>query len=75
MRNLTITVDETLARWARVEAARNDMSLSRFVSKMLSDRMRQSEEYEAAMRHNLLRAPTVLKTSGSYPAREDLHGR
>ena len=35
MRNVTITLDEDLARWAKVKAAGEMKSLSRFVAEML----------------------------------------
>jgi len=72
---MTITVDEQLARWARIEAAKNDISLSRYVSNMLRNRMQHAEAYGAAMQHNLRRAPTVLSSKEAYPARESLHER
>jgi hypothetical protein len=40
MRNVTITLSEELARRARVEAARQDKSLSRFVADLLTERLK-----------------------------------
>ncbi|MCX5495193.1 hypothetical protein OSH11_10790 [Kaistia dalseonensis] len=36
MKNVTITLDETVAQWARVEAAKAGMSLSRWIGMRLS---------------------------------------
>jgi len=75
MKNVTITLDEETARWARVEAAHRDTSVSRLISELLREHMRAQTTYEDAMRRYLARAPSVLKDSGRYPTREELHDR
>ena len=50
MRNVTIVLEEKVADWARVEAAKRRTSLSRMVGEMLAEKMRQEEAYEGAMR-------------------------
>ena len=50
MKNITITLDEHAAAWARVQAAEQNMSLSRYVGEMLRDKMRHSSEYSEAMK-------------------------
>jgi hypothetical protein len=74
LRNITITLEEDLARWARVEAARSDTSVSRFLADILKERMTQKDNYEAAKRRALARKP-FLKTDGSYLSREQAHDR
>jgi hypothetical protein len=76
MKNVTITLDEKAAAWARRHAARNNISLSRFVGELLEKTMRESREYERAMRQYLAREPAPLKRGhGSYPSRENLYDR
>jgi hypothetical protein len=75
MRNVTITLDEETARWARVEAAHRDMSVSRLIGELLREHMRAQATYADAMRRYLARTPTVLKDAGGYPGREELHDR
>jgi hypothetical protein len=75
MRNVTITLDEETARWARVEAAHRDMSVSRLIGELLREHMCVQATYEDAMRRYLARAPAVLKDTGGYPGREELHDR
>lgn len=76
MRNVTITLDEETARWARLEAARREMSVSRLVGQMLRDYMTATNGYETAMDDFLSRRPRALKKRGSkYPRRDDLHDR
>lgn len=50
MKNVTITLDEKTAAWARVYAAKRNTSVSRMVGKMLRQRMRESHKYDEAMR-------------------------
>jgi len=73
-RNITITLEEDLARWARIEAARCDTSVSRFLAEILKERMIQKDNYEAAKRRALARKP-FLKTDGQYLSREQAHDR
>jgi hypothetical protein len=74
-RNVTITLDEHTARWARVEAARRDTSVSDYVGSLLRERMQQDFAYEQAMAAWLSRKPVTLKRSGRYPGREAVHER
>jgi len=74
LRNITITLEENLARWARIEAARSDTSVSRFLAEILKERMMQQDEYQAAKRRALARKP-FLKTDGRYLSREQAHDR
>ncbi len=76
MRNVTITLDEETAHWARVEAARRDASLSRFVGDVLHDQMTSEAGYEAAMADFLARpARQLQRKPGPYPRRDELHDR
>ena len=75
MKNVTITLEEEVARWARVWAAENDTSVSRFVGDLLKTRMMDELEYGRARRRFLGRRATVLKESGAYPQRSELHER
>jgi len=74
LRNVTVTVEESVARWARLEAARQDISVSRLLGNILAERMRESDAYLAAMRRALEREP-FLKGDGAYLSREEAHER
>jgi ribosome biogenesis SPOUT family RNA methylase Rps3 len=74
-RNVTITLDEETARWARLEAARRDTSVSRLVGELLRDHMRRERNYDEAMERYLEAAPRQLKREGGYPPREEVHRR
>jgi len=76
MKNVTITLDERTAAWARVYAARHNTSVSRMVGEMLQQRMHESHRYEEAMRRFLEKKPLKLnRPPKPYPRREDLHAR
>ncbi len=74
LRNVTVTLEESVARWARMEAARQDTSVSRLLARILKERMRETDEYDRAMRQALARKP-FLKTDGRYLSREEVHDR
>jgi plasmid stability protein len=75
MKNVTVTLDEDVARWARIWAARHETSVSRLLGELLQERMLQEEGYEAAMQQYLAAAPRALKTEGGYPSRDAIHER
>lgn len=76
MKNVTITLDEKVARWARIRAAEQNTSVSRLVGELLQEKMRQEEDYRLAMEQYLAQEPQVLKKAGArYPRREELHER
>ncbi|HET8701114.1 MAG TPA: hypothetical protein VFL97_05565 [Nitrococcus sp.] len=76
MKNLTIKLDEETLRWARIEAARRGVSVSRLVGEILRERHIREARYEAAMHRFLERGPRPLKRSEErYPGREELYDR
>jgi len=76
MKNVTITLDEKTAAWARVYAAEHNTSVSRLVGEMLQRRMGELHEYERAMRSFLARPPVKLNRTGKpYPKRDELYDR
>lgn len=76
MKNVTITLDEETAAWARVYAAERNVSVSRLLGEMLRERMHEAREYDEAMRRFLSRQPARLKRPGErYPTRDDVHER
>jgi hypothetical protein len=74
LRNITITVEDEVARWARLEAAREDTSVSRLLGRILKQRMIEKDAYQQAMRRALARKP-FLKSDGPYLSREEAHDR
>jgi len=74
LRNVTVTLEEDVAQWARIEAARRDNSVSRLLGGLLKERMAAQDGYERAMRRALARKP-FLRSDGRYLTREEVHDR
>jgi plasmid stability protein len=76
MKNVTITLDEEVALWARIRAAERDTSVSRLVGEMLREKILEEQGYQAARQQYLSRQAKRLKRAGAkYPRREELHAR
>lgn len=76
MKNVTLSLDEEVARWARIRAAELDTSVSRMLSDLLREMMAREQTYQTAMRGYLSRKPRVLhEPSVPYPSRDELHDR
>jgi hypothetical protein len=75
LRNMTITVENEVARWARLKAAREEISVSQLVGRMLKEHMLSEEGYESAKKRFLSVRPRVLSDGSSYPTRDELHDR
>jgi hypothetical protein len=74
LRNVTVTLDEEVAQWASIEAARQDTSVSRLLGAPLKERMSAQDSYQKAMRRALQRKP-FLRSNGRYLTREETHDR
>lgn len=72
---MTITVDDDVARWARIRAAELDTSVARLVGEMLRERMLEEDAYSESMREHFMQQPTRLRDSGGYPTRDEMHVR
>ena len=76
LKNVTITLDEETARWARIEAAKRDTSVSKLLGEVLRGEMHQEAKYEAARQTYLAQEPGIHRCEGrSLPSRDELHDR
>jgi hypothetical protein len=76
LRNVTVTMDEETARWARIQAAREDTSVSRLLSDLLRREMEHRATYDVAMERFFAQAPGVHRAPGvPFPSRDELHDR
>ena len=76
MKNVTITLNEEVAHWARIRAAELNTSVSRLLGDMLRDLMDREQVYQSAMQRYLSRKPRALSESRKrYPRRDQLHDR
>jgi hypothetical protein len=76
VKNVTITVDEDVLAWARVQAAEQGVSLSRFVGEVIGQQMGRDSSYAAAM-HRYFASEFVFrrKSGARYLTREETHDR
>ena len=76
MKNVTVTLPEEVARWARIEAAKRGTSVSRMLGEMLRAKMEAELAYGRSLRSFGSVVPRPLRKDGeSLPTREELHDR
>lgn len=75
MKNVTITMEEAVAEWARIEAARRNTSVSRLVGELVAEKMRHDDAYERAMHDWQGRKRAWTSSGESYPPRDATHDR
>jgi hypothetical protein len=75
LRNITITVSEETARWARRKAAEENTSVSKLVGQMLERQMRMTDEYWRAHEEwkHLDQIPSI--DAASRMTRDESHDR
>ena len=74
LRRITVALDEKIAGWARMEAARSGTSVSYLLGAILKERMLQSHDYQRTMRRALARR-AFLTMEGRYLSRTEAHDR
>jgi hypothetical protein len=74
-RNVTVVLEDEVARWARLSAAEQDTSVSRFLGDLLKERMLADRSYQTAMREALREKPLSSKWTGRLPSRDQAHER
>jgi hypothetical protein len=71
MKNVTVTMEDNVADWARMEAARRNTSVSRLVGEMLAEKMRRDDAYARAMREAL--EFKAIPFEGPYLTRDEIY--
>jgi DNA mismatch repair protein MutH len=75
MKNVTITLEEEVADWTRICAAKDRTSMSRWIGMLLKQKMQAEAGYQRAMQQFFSSGPLPLKNGGKYPTRDEVHGR
>jgi len=77
VKNITITLDERTAAWTRIQAAKQNMSVSRFVGEVLQKQMTDLKTYNEAMRKFFSVQPTLSAgwVDGNRPTRDEIYDR
>lgn len=73
MKNVTISMDESVAEWARLEAARRNTSVSRLVGELLAEKMRHNDDYQRAYRDWRDKKRSWKSDGSPYPKRDDIY--
>ena len=71
MKNVTVSMDEGVADWARIEAARRNTSVSKMIGEMLAEKMRHDDTYERAMNEAL--KFESIPFEGPYLTRDEIY--
>ena len=77
LKNITITLDPEVARWARIQAAEQDTSVSKLISNLLEREMHASDKYWHACKEWKKRDRDLgvsIETSRRF-TREEAHER
>ncbi len=74
MKNVTVTMEDSVADWTRMEAARRNTSVSRLVGELLAEKMRHDDAYERAMRE-ALEFRSLGVSSGPYLTDDEMYDR
>src|SRR5262249_53389615 len=74
MKNVTVTMEDTVADWTRMEAARRNTSVSRLIGELLAEKMRHDDAYARAMREEL-EFKSIGTSDGRYLTREEMYDR
>lgn len=74
MKNITITLPDELAHRAKVFAAEQNTSVSKYVGGLLAEKMKAEQGYQVSMRNWLRQKPVAMSESTkAYPKREALY--
>jgi hypothetical protein len=74
MKNVTVTMEDQVADWARMEAARRNTSVSRLIGELLAEKMRHDDAYARAMREEL-EFKSIGTSDGRYLTRDEMYER
>jgi hypothetical protein len=75
LKNITITVSEEAARWARRKAAEEETSVSKLVGRMLEEQMRHGDDYWRAYEKWKRIKPIAGFDAANRMTREEAHER
>ncbi len=72
-KNVTISLPVETAQLTRVEAARAGVSTSAYIAALLTERIQQAGQYQAAMNSFADREPYLKSGGTKYPTRDELY--
>ena len=75
MKNVTITVEEGVLEWARVQAAKRGSSLARRLGELLGEMQRREDAYERAYQEWRNDTRRWRSDGAPYPKRDEIYDR
>jgi len=76
VKNVTVSLEDDVAKWARVYAAEQDTSVSKLLGAILKERMQREQAYEKARSRFMSRRPSRLREAGQrLPTKDEVHDR
>ena len=77
LRNFTLTLPEEVARWVRVRAAEENVSMSKLVGRILESQMARADDYAVAHRRwqKLMKSDSLQVDTKNRLTREQANGR
>ena len=75
LKNVTITLSEETAHWARRKAAEENTSVSKLVGRILEEQMRRTDAYRQAYERWKKVGPIKGFDASRRPGRDALHER
>lgn len=72
-KNITLSLPEQVLRWLKVESAKEQMSLSKYVSRLLAAQVKHDRNYEESMKQYFARGAFINNQGVPYPGRSDLY--
>ena len=72
--NVTFTLDDSVADWARFVVARRNTSVSKLVGEIVAEKMRRDDAYERAMRE-ALKFRSFGRSTGPYLSDAEMYDR
>jgi hypothetical protein len=74
LKNVTVTLSQEAAHWARKRAAEENISVSRLIGRMIEARMKQDDDYQDAYRRWLEMEPMDIDARNRL-SRDEAHAR
>ena len=74
MKKVSVSLPEDLGHWMRIKAAKDDLSVSRWLAELLEGMRRRKVQLEAAMKRYLAIKPRKIDwPNDRRPTREELY--
>lgn len=76
MKNVTITLDENIAKWVKIMAARNNKSLSKFIAQLLENfKNSMGDDKEILTEFRMFQSRPLSKPKDRAFKREEIYDR